>query len=99
MADEQAPAEVVRNEAETRFEARVGGGLAFLTYDENDGKLYLLHTEVPPEAEGHGIGSKLVKTALDHARGQGLKVAPFCPFAKAYVQRHKEYQDLLSGEA
>ena len=96
MADEAVTVE--RNEAEERFEARVGGGLALLTYGERDGKLYLLHTEVPPEAEGQGVGGKLVRFALDHARSEGLRVVPFCAFAKAYIQRHDEYADLVAHE-
>ena len=96
MADEAVTVE--RNEAEERFEARVGGGVALLTYGEREGKLYLLHTEVPPEAEGRGVGGKLVRFALDHARSEGLKVVPFCPFAKAYIERHHEYADLMAHE-
>jgi predicted GNAT family acetyltransferase len=98
MAEEAKTVEVVRNEDEGRWEADLGGALALLTYDEREGKLYLLHTEVPPEAEGQGIGGKLVKAALEHARGAGLKVVPFCAFAKAYMQRHKEYDDLRAEE-
>ena len=94
MADE-AKVEVTRNEAESRFETTVDGELALLTYDEQDGQLALLHTEVPQALEGRGIGSKIVKHALDHARAEGLKVLPLCRFVKAYVDRHKEYQDLV----
>lgn len=95
MADE-AKVEVTRNAAESRFEATVDGELALLTYDEQDGQLALLHTEVPDALEGRGIGSRIVKHALDHARAEGLKVLPFCRFVKAYVDRHGEYQDLVS---
>lgn len=94
MTEETKQVEVVRNEAQERWEADVGGALALLTYDERDGKLYLLHTEVPPAAEGRGIGGQLVKTALEHARGAGMKVVPFCAFANSYMHRHKEYDDL-----
>jgi predicted GNAT family acetyltransferase len=36
-----------------------------------------------------------VRTALDYVRAQGLKVLPLCPYAKAWIGRHPEYQDLL----
>jgi hypothetical protein len=94
MTEETKPVNVVHNEGEQRWEADVDGALALLTYDERDGTLYLLHTEVPTAAEGQGIGGQLVKTALEHARGAGMKVAPFCAFANAYMRRHKEYDDL-----
>ena len=98
MAEEAATVEITRNEGEERFETNVDGVLAFLTYSERDGKLYLLHTDVPPEAEGQGIGSRLVKHALEHARSAGMKVAPFCSFARAYMERHPEYADLRAAE-
>ena len=50
----------------------------------------------PPAIEGHGVGSKLVRGALDAARDQGLRVVPQCPFVAAYIKRHPEYEDLLA---
>ena len=58
--------------------------------------LTILHTEVPKELEGRGIGSALVRGLLEIARAQGLKVQAVCPFVKAYLDRHPEYADLLS---
>jgi hypothetical protein len=54
-----------------------------------------MHTEVPKALEGRGIGSGLIRGVLDAARSEGLKVKPVCPFAKAYIERHPEYADLL----
>ena len=49
-----------------------------------------------PEAhEGKGIGTTLIRFALDAARERGLKVIPICPFFADYMQRHAEVQDLL----
>ena len=96
MAEKMTEVQVVRNEDEERFEATVDGQLAVLTYADMDGKLYLLHTGVPEELEGRGLGGRLVKYALDHARADGVKVVPSCPFAHAYVERHPEYQDLVA---
>ena len=56
-----------------------------------------MHTEVPPELGGQGVGSKLVKGALDQVRAQGLKAIAQCPFVKAYIDKHVEYQDLLKA--
>ena len=91
--------EVVLNEADEQLEARLDGHVGVLTYSAGDGKLYLLHTEVPEEMEGHGVGSALVRRAMDLARERHLRVVPFCPFARAYLERHqKEYADLVGGD-
>jgi len=80
-----------------RFELDADGHVAYSNYGRAGNVLTILHTEVPKELEGHGIGSALVRGVLDIARSQGLKVVPVCPFAKAYIERHPEYADLLQG--
>jgi predicted GNAT family acetyltransferase len=97
MADEQGG--VIDNADQSRFELAVDGQTAVLQYLERDGALYLTHTEVPPELEGQGIGGRIVKHALEQAKRRGQKVAPWCPFVRAYIDRHPEYQSLvLEGE-
>lgn len=87
--------EVVHNAAAKRFEVAVDGKLAFSKYLLAGNKLIIEHTEVPQALEGRGIAGRIVRTALDYARAQGLKVLPLCPYAKAWIGRHPEYRDLL----
>jgi predicted GNAT family acetyltransferase len=95
---EASGVQVTRNEAEEQFEAVAEGGRGVLTYAEQNGKLYILHTGVPEALEGQGIGGALVRTAVEYARGNGVKVVPFCPFAKAWLQRHHDYDDTVDTE-
>ena len=82
-----------------RFEADLGdGSLAIADYILRPGKILFTHTEVPPEHEGKGIGSALIRHALDAARDRGLQVVPICPFFAAYMQKHEEVQDLLDPD-
>lgn len=90
-------AEVTDNEAEGQFELKTEEGLAVLTYDRREGKLFLLHTGVPEEMEGKGVGGQLVHAALEQARAQGLKVVPYCSFAHAYAGRHPEFADVVQS--
>jgi len=87
----------VRDNAEKhRFEIDLGdGSFAIAEYRLRAGKIIFTHTEVPPAHEGRGIGSLLVRTALESARERGLKVIPICPFFAAYIKKHAEEQDLL----
>lgn len=87
--------DVVDNEQEQQFEIDLDGRLAVLTYRRDGGALHLLHTEVPKEREGEGIGSRLVRHALDAARAAGERVVPLCPFVGSYIERHPEYAELV----
>ena len=79
-----------------RFEVLLGGGVAgFAAYERHPGVVAIVHTEVDPAFEGRGLGSVLVKGALDRIRAEGSALLPFCPFTKAYVGRHREYLDLV----
>lgn len=56
----------------------------------------LVATHVGEAFGGRGVGSALVKFALDDARTNDLKIVPICPFVAAYIERHPEYADLVA---
>lgn len=87
------------NTDESRFEAYVDGQLAgFSAYELSDDVITFTHTEVDDAFEGHGVGSALARGALDAVRADGgLRVRPLCPFIKAWLDRHPDYQDLLKS--
>ena len=87
--------EVVDNEAESRFEARIAEQLAIANYRLENGVMTFTHTEVPEEFQGEGIGGQLAHAALEKARAKGVKVRPLCPFIADYIKRNPEFQDLL----
>jgi predicted GNAT family acetyltransferase len=88
------------NEADSRFELNVDGSIAFVTYRKSPGAITLVHTEVPPELGGKGIGSKLGRATLDEVRAQGRKLSVECDFIRNYMNKHPEYDDLLAeGQA
>ena len=68
------PATVRNNTARSRYEMEVDGHLAVAVYTLAPGVITFVHTEVPPELGGKGVGSTLVRGALEDARRQGLKV-------------------------
>jgi uncharacterized protein len=86
----------VRNNTEqSRFELDVDGHQAVAYYRMAPGVITFIHTEVPQALSGRGIGTKLIRGALEMARAQGLKVVPQCPFVSAFMGKHPEYNDLL----
>ncbi len=89
--------EVIHNKAHHRYELAVDGHIAATYYKLADGVITFIHTEVPPELGGRGVGTKLIQGALDQVRADGLKVIAHCPFVKAFIEKHADYADLLNG--
>jgi predicted GNAT family acetyltransferase len=87
------------NKQEGRFEMALGEGkTAFIQYAEaGEGVVELIHTEVPEEFEGQGIGGKLVKGAFEILQEENLKMMPTCRFVAVYLRRHPEYQSLAAS--
>jgi uncharacterized protein len=85
---------VHHNIAQQRFEYTADGHLNEAAYQMVNGVMMITHTQVHPSLEGRGIAGALVRAALEHARSEGLKVDPACAYARAYMQRHPETQDL-----
>ena len=82
--------EVVDDAAGEHFVLTEDGHAAELVYHLNGNRLVLIHTEVPEELEGRGIGGTLVRAALDRARRENLTIVPNCPFARSWLERHRD---------
>ena len=90
-------AEVVHVPEKNRYELRLDGRLIGLAaYRRRNARIAITHTEVDPSCEGRGFGSRLAAAALDDAAGEGLEVAPLCPFIAYYIQKHPEYERLVA---
>jgi predicted GNAT family acetyltransferase len=88
---------VSNNRAQHRYELAVEGHVAMAHYELAGGVITFVHTEVPSELGGKGIGSKLIQGALDQVRAAGLKVIAQCPFVKGWIGKHPGYADLLQA--
>ena len=87
---------VVDNVELKRFELTEQGLTAFADYRLNGSTLTLPHVEAPLPLRGKGTAGRLMTGVLELARARGLKVIPSCPYARAFIHRHPEYQDLLA---
>jgi len=84
------------NPDQDRYEISVDGELAgFAQYRVRPGLIAFIHTEVDEKHEGEGLGSQLIRFALDDARARALEVLPFCPFVNAFLSSHPDYLDLV----
>jgi predicted GNAT family acetyltransferase len=79
-----------------RYEVSLDGEVVgFSAYRARPGLIAFIHTEVDAHFEGRGLGDRLIRFALEDARARGLAVLPFCPFVKAFIERHREFEALV----
>ena len=79
-----------------RYEVVVDGTLAgFAQYRDMGETRVFTHTEVFPEHGGKGLGTVLVKAALEDVRRRGSSLVALCPFVDRYVREVPGYGDLV----
>lgn len=89
--------EVIHEEAEGRFVATVSGEESYVLYRMRDDETIVFeHTYTPTSLRGRGIAGYVVHRALEFARENNLTVIPHCWYVSAFIDRHPEYQGLLS---
>ena len=87
---------LIDNVALHQYEFRIGDLIPRNEYIKTkNGEIYLTHTEVPSALEGKGVGSSLVRLALEDIERQQLRLVPLCPFVAGYVQKHPEWKRLV----
>lgn len=80
-----------------RYRLVINGVEAEMTYSRAGERLIIIdHTEVPAALRGRKVGERLVGQAVEDARRDGVAIVPLCPFAKALIGRHPEWQDVLA---
>lgn len=86
---------ISHDEQAKRFETTIDGQTGYISYQDQGDTLVYDHTIVPQALGGKGVGSALVKHALNYARDNHKKVVPQCSFIASYINKHSEYQDLV----
>lgn len=79
-----------------RYVIRIDGHEAEMTYTRvGTSQIIIDHTGVPDALRGRSLGPALVRRGVEDARAEGIKIIPLCPFAKAQIARHEDWQDVL----
>ena len=82
---------------QSRYEIRDGERLLGVAqYERHGGEVRFTHTEVDPSVGETGLGSRLVRAALDDVRAQGGTVVPLCSFVRGWIERHPDHADLVA---
>lgn len=86
------------DESKGRYHVIVDGHTAEMTYSRAGETMIIIdHTSVPDGLRGKGVGVALVQRGVEDARAEGKKILPLCPYAKAQIEKHPEWQDVLSS--
>jgi predicted GNAT family acetyltransferase len=92
--------EVLREDGASkgRYVLTIEGHQAEMTYTKvGTRQLIIDHTDVPDALRGRKVGERLVRQAIEDARRDNVTIIPLCPFAKAQIDRHPEWQDVLKA--
>jgi uncharacterized protein len=87
---------VTDNRARSRFELDVNGQVVFANYHRQGPVLAIRHVEAPPPLRGTGAAGRLMQGIVEIARAEGMRVAPLCGYASAWMRRHRDSQDVLA---
>lgn len=99
MTAAASESKVVRNDEKHRYEVFYGGDLAgFAEYEERDDETVFTHTEIDGAFSGKGLGSTLAKHAVEDVVERGRVIRPLCPFIKAYLDKHPQYDAHVIGK-
>jgi uncharacterized protein len=84
------------NTEKQQYEAKVDGKVvAFAEYRPIGQSIMFTHTEVNEDLEGKGVGSQLIRYALEDTKAKNMTAIPMCPFVKIFIQRHKDFIDVV----
>ncbi len=79
-----------------RYSTKIDGEEAEMTYSRaGHNRIIIDHTAVPDSMRGLKVGLALVERAVQDARTENFKIIPLCPFAKATLKKHPEWQDVV----
>lgn len=100
MSEQAVAGAVVRNDAQHRYEVWYGNSLAgFSEYREyDDADTTFIHTEVDKEFGGKGLGSLLVREAVEDVIARGRTIVARCPFVKGWLDKHPEFDEHVVGK-
>jgi uncharacterized protein len=89
--------EVTTNLNLSRYEIYVDGELAgFADFEMEGAAAVFPHTEIAAKFGGRGLGTTLIREALDDVRARGTSVVPACSFVEDFLAKNPEYQDLIA---
>ena len=87
---------LIHYEAESKYEYHIVGNIAYITYDDQNGKMHLTHTIVPGALAGKGLARTLLEDVLSEIKKDGKKAVAQCSYIVKYQEKHPEASDIFA---
>lgn len=88
--------EVVNDLQGSRFVLDVNGQEVYVLYAEDKETLDLYLTYTPSQLRGQGLAEKVVLAVFEYAIEKNLKVIASCWYVRKFLEKHMEYQNIIS---
>ena len=87
---------IINDKQGNRFVLDVSGQEVYILYTEDKNTMDLYSTYTSPQLRGKGLAEKVVLAAFEYAKEKNLKVIPSCWYVRKFLEKHAEYQNLVS---
>lgn len=88
-------ATLIHNSKDSKYEFHIDEHIAYITYDDQDGKMHLTHTVVPEVLSGKGLAKTLLEAVLEQIKNDNKKAVADCSYIVNYQQKHPEKSDQI----
>jgi predicted GNAT family acetyltransferase len=78
-----------------QFRLKMGGQFALVDYVIREGRWYLLHSEVPYELRGQGVGKLLVEQTFEYIEANHISAVALCTYIKLVAQRSAKWRTII----
>lgn len=87
--------DIVHDKDNSRFTLDINGELAKVEYRLKNNKMYLVHSEVPYNLRGKGIGKILVEKTFEKLTEEDYKAIAVCSYVKAVARRSEKWSEII----
>ena len=87
---------VINDKQGSRFVLDMNGQEIYVLYAEDKETIDLYSTYTPSQLRGQGLAEKVVLAAFEYAQEKNLKVIPSCWYVREFVEKHPEFQNIVS---
>ena len=87
---------LIHNADECKYEYHIDGYVAYITYDDQNGNMHLVETQVPKELAGKGLARELLEDVLKEIKKANKKAVAKCSYIEKYQEKNPEASDIFA---